>query len=48
MRDQRQAKYAWYTAVDPNNLDEDCYRHVAEIPRARFAPGPPELMVWRE
>ncbi len=47
-REQRLAKYAWYTRVDPNNEVEDHYRHLAEIPGARWAPGPPQLVAWTE
>jgi glycosyltransferase involved in cell wall biosynthesis len=46
--EQRRAKYAWYTRVDPNNLSEDNYRHLAEIPGARHAPGPARLVRWTE
>ena len=45
---QRQAKYSWYTRVDPNNQAEDNYRHIAEIPGARLAPGPVRLVQWTE
>lgn len=47
-REQRQAKYAWYNAIDPNNDLEDRYRHIAEIPGARYAPGPPRVIPWQE
>ncbi len=47
-REQRQAKYEWYTTNDPNNLLEDNYRHLAEIRGARFAPGPPKIVSWVE
>jgi hypothetical protein len=46
--EQRQAKYAWYTAHDPNNALEDHYRHLIGAPGARYAPGPPRLVAWRE
>lgn len=46
--DQRQAKYAWYNSVDPNNASEDNYRHVIEIRGARHAPGPTRLIQWIE
>jgi O-antigen biosynthesis protein len=45
-RDQRQRKFAWYTTVDPNNALEDNYRHLAEIPGARHAPGPAVIVPW--
>jgi glycosyltransferase involved in cell wall biosynthesis len=48
LRDQRQAKYRWYNEHDPNNESEDRYRHIAEIPGARYAPGPPRLTPRRE
>jgi GT2 family glycosyltransferase len=47
-REQRQIKYAWYTRIDPNNHAEDNYRHLAEIPGARLAPGPLQLVPWTE
>ncbi|MCX7791470.1 MAG: glycosyltransferase [Chloroflexaceae bacterium] len=47
-RERRQAKYHWYNQIDPNNEAEDCYRHLAELPGARFAPGPAQLRPWRE
>jgi hypothetical protein len=46
--EQRQAKYAWYTTVDPNNAAEDHYRHLAGIPGSRFAPGPLRIVPWTE
>ena len=42
------AKYDWYRAHDPGNALEDDYRHLAEIPGARHAPGPPHFMPWQE
>ena len=47
-REHRLAKYAWYTRIDPDNEREDYYRHLAEIPGARHAPGPPEFAAWTE
>jgi hypothetical protein len=47
-REQRQAKYAWYNMIDPNNDLEDRYRYIAEIPGARYAPGPPQIVAWSE
>ena len=47
-REQRQAKYQWYTRVDPNNAAEDNYRHLAGIPGARHAPGPASIASWSE
>jgi hypothetical protein len=47
-REQRQAKYEWYTTIDPKNHLEDNYRHLAEIRGARFAPGPPKIVSWTE
>jgi len=47
-QEQRQAKYAWYTSIDPNNLAEDQYRHLAGIAGARYAPGPPQIVAWSE
>lgn len=46
--EQRQAKYLWYTKIDPNNLAEDNYRHLAEIGGARLAPGPPKIVRWTD
>jgi glycosyltransferase involved in cell wall biosynthesis len=46
--EQRRAKYVWYTQVDPNNVLEDNYRHLAEIPGARHAPGPARLVPWTD
>jgi glycosyltransferase involved in cell wall biosynthesis len=43
---QRLTKYHWYTTADPNNAAEDSYRHLAEIPGAGHAPGPPQLVPW--
>ena len=43
-REQRLRKYRWYNQIDPNNHAEDRYRHLAEIPGARFAPGPPRIV----
>jgi hypothetical protein len=45
---QRRAKYEFYTTRDPNNVAEDNYRHLAEIPGARHAPGPPRIEPWLE
>jgi hypothetical protein len=47
-RRQRQAKYVWYNERDPNNEREDRYRHLAEIPGARHAPGPAVFVPWEE
>jgi glycosyltransferase involved in cell wall biosynthesis len=47
-RAHRLAKYEWYNALDPNNSAEDNYRHLAELPGARHAPGPPRLVPWTE
>ena len=47
-REQRQAKYRWYNQRDPDNEGEDRYRHLAEIPGARHAPGPPVYTPWVE
>jgi glycosyltransferase involved in cell wall biosynthesis len=47
-KQKRLQKYQWYTKVDPNNAAEDHYRHLAEIPGAHFAPGPPQLAIWTE
>ena len=47
-RADRQAKYAWYNQRDPDNEGEDRYRHLAEIPGARHAPGPPLYIPWVE
>lgn len=46
--EQRRAKHAWYTGIDPDNPDQDNCRHLAEVPGARFAPGPPEIVPWTE
>jgi hypothetical protein len=47
-RRQRQAKYVWYNERDPHNEREDRYRHLAEIPGARHAPGPAVFVPWDE
>ena len=47
-QEQRQAKYQWYTSIDPDNSLEDHYRHLAEIRGARLAPGPPQIVPWQE
>jgi glycosyltransferase involved in cell wall biosynthesis len=47
-KEQRQKKYVWYNTIDPDNDLEDRYRHIAEIPGARYAPGPPRVVPWRE
>jgi glycosyltransferase involved in cell wall biosynthesis len=47
-KEQRQAKYSWYSRIDPNNQCEDNYRHLAEIRGARFAPGPLRIIPWTE
>jgi hypothetical protein len=47
-REQRRAKYTWYTTIDPNNAAEDSYRHLAEVPGARHAPGPPVIVPWED
>jgi glycosyltransferase involved in cell wall biosynthesis len=47
-RRQRQAKYDWYTRIDPNNQREDEYRHLVDIPGARYAPGPAVFVSWDE
>lgn len=44
--DMRQRKYDWYNLIDPGNKSEDCYRHMIEIPGARHAPGPTQLIPW--
>jgi glycosyltransferase involved in cell wall biosynthesis len=46
--EQRQAKYHWYNTVDPNNLVEDNYRHLVGVRGARYAPGPPQFILWTE
>jgi glycosyltransferase involved in cell wall biosynthesis len=46
--EQRMAKYQWYRKVDPHNEMEDEYRHLAGIPGARYAPGPIEVIPWKE
>jgi hypothetical protein len=46
--EQRRAKYEWYITQDPNNALEDNYRHIAGIPGARYAPGPPRIIAWVE
>jgi glycosyltransferase involved in cell wall biosynthesis len=45
---QRRAKYEWYSTNDTHNAAEDEYRHLAEIPGARHAPGPPRIVAWQE
>lgn len=44
--ERRQAKFRWYTALDPENAVEDYYRHIGDIPGARLAPGPPCIEPW--
>lgn len=46
--DQRTRKHKFYTTIDPGNELEDNYRHLIEIPGARHAPGPPEIVPWSE
>lgn len=46
--DQRTRKHQFYTTIDPGNELEDNYRHLIEIPGARHAPGPPEIVPWSE
>jgi hypothetical protein len=46
--DQRRSKYQWYTTVDPGNSQEDCYRHLIDLPGARFASESPEIVPWVE
>jgi GT2 family glycosyltransferase len=48
LSDIRQAKYEWYNRIDPNNVVEDNYRHLIEIPGAKHAPGPPKIEEWKE
>lgn len=48
LAEQRQAKYTWYTTIDPNNEAEDNYRHLAGAPGARYAPSPPAITRWVE
>ncbi|MCU1349049.1 MAG: hypothetical protein JWO56_2079 [Acidobacteria bacterium] len=45
---QRSRKYDWYSRLDPGNAGEDLYRHLAGVPGARWAPGPPVLVPWEE
>lgn len=45
---QRRSKYGWYNTVDPSNWQEDHYRHIIDLPGARFAPGPPQIVAWTE
>ena len=47
-RDDRERKFQWYNACDPNNAAEDCYRHIIGTPDSRFAPGPPRFGRWSE
>jgi hypothetical protein len=47
-RERRMAKYHFFTEHDAGNLLEDNYRHLAEIPGARHAPGPARLVPWKE
>lgn len=47
-RAQRDAKYKFYTTIDPNNAAEDNYRHLAGEPGARYAPGAPVIVGWVE
>lgn len=46
--EMRQRKFEWYNKIDPNNVAEDCYRHIIETPGARHAPGPTQLEEWLE
>lgn len=45
---QRRSKYDWYTALDPDNWQEDYYRHIIDLPGARFASGTPQIVPWTE
>jgi glycosyltransferase involved in cell wall biosynthesis len=47
-REQREAKYIWYNKIDPNNVAEDHYRHLVDMPGSRFAPGPIKIEPWTE
>lgn len=42
----RLRKYVYYNEVDPNNVAEDCYKHIIEIPGSVHAPGPTRLEEW--
>lgn len=46
--EQRQRKFEFYNRIDPNNIAEDCYRHIIETPGARHAPGPTQLEIFVE
>jgi glycosyltransferase involved in cell wall biosynthesis len=45
---QRRSKYQWYTTVDPSNSHEDYYRHLIDLPGARFASASPQIVPWVE
>jgi glycosyltransferase involved in cell wall biosynthesis len=47
-REQREAKYRFYTREDPGNPLEDNYRHILGAPGALLAPGPVRLLPWSE
>jgi glycosyltransferase involved in cell wall biosynthesis len=47
-QEQRQAKYTWYTTIDPNSPAQDNYRHIVQTGGTRFAPGPPKIIRWVE
>ena len=47
-KQQRIAKYNFYTQTDPGNQLEDNYRHLLGVRGARYAPGPVQLIRWVE
>jgi glycosyltransferase involved in cell wall biosynthesis len=47
-REQREAKYRFYTREDPGNPLEDNYRHILGAAGARWAPGPVRILPWAE
>jgi GT2 family glycosyltransferase len=46
--EQREAKHRWYRRVDPDNRQEDEYRHLIGAAGSRHTPGPPRFEVWTE
>ena len=48
IQEQRMTKFHWYRKIDPHNALEDEYRHLADIPGARYAPGPLKVIPWNE
>lgn len=44
----RVRKFEFYNQLDPGNVAEDEYRHIIEMPGAKHAPGPKQLIDWKD